>query len=84
MIRRRSCAQRKIFSTAFLLVACALTAPALLAQQGIPSDSIWKWTYLGEAQISPDGGRITYVRIRACKKKGTHTSIPILLVSLRA
>lgn len=44
-----------------LFLALLLAAPMLSGQapaQGLTSETLWKWNFVGDAQISPDGTKI--------------------------
>ncbi|HEX9761373.1 MAG TPA: S9 family peptidase [Candidatus Acidoferrales bacterium] len=57
------------------LVLLALTcATGAAAQTGLKSDSLWKWTFVGETQISPDGAQIAYVVASVDERRDTYTS----------
>ena len=66
-------AKKSTFFLAAVICATLLPLPAQ-AQEGIASESLWKWQFVGDAQISPDGSKIAYVHISADEKKDNYRS----------
>jgi len=62
--------------SALLLALALLAAPAARAQNGLPSDSLWRWHFVGGVEISPDGTKVAYVDFNVAEDKDTyHSSI---------
>jgi dipeptidyl aminopeptidase/acylaminoacyl peptidase len=61
-------------------VLCVLAAVLIFAvvaaqaQTGLTSDTLWKWQWVGDAQISPDGSKVVYVHIRVNEDKDNYVS----------
>ncbi len=53
------------------LIVLAIQAQA---QTGLASDSLWKWRFIGDAQISPDGSKIAYVHFTVDEDKDNYKS----------
>jgi dipeptidyl aminopeptidase/acylaminoacyl peptidase len=58
------------------LIAALLLAvlPAMAQPQGLASESLWKWNWVGDAQISPDGTKVAYVRFHVDEQKDNYVS----------
>jgi dipeptidyl aminopeptidase/acylaminoacyl peptidase len=58
-----------------LLAACAPHAPAApQAATGLAAESLWKWRFVGDPRISPDGSKIAYVHISVDEEKDNYRS----------
>jgi dipeptidyl aminopeptidase/acylaminoacyl peptidase len=77
------CVARGGFCRSVLLVALiVVAATAAQAQsfdsaqdrQGLTSDSLWRWEFVGGVEISPDGTKIAYVQISVAEDKDTYRS----------
>jgi dipeptidyl aminopeptidase/acylaminoacyl peptidase len=51
----------------FVLPACAATSTR--STDGLMAESLWHWEWAGDARLSPDGGKLVYVRTVVDREK---------------
>jgi len=68
------CVFRKKMQIVTIATACLLLAATASAQNGLTSDSLWRWQFVGGVEISPDGSRIAYAHYSATEDKDTYRS----------
>ena len=58
------------------IVAAVLTANAAPEKRNITEKDLFQFVWIGDVQVSPDGGQVAFVRVTVNEKKeGYHTSI---------
>src|SRR3954463_7790221 len=61
------------FLLPFSILAAALTAPAA-DKRNITEKDLFDFVWVGDAQVSPDGGRVAFVRVGVNEKKEGYTT----------
>ena len=60
----------------FSILAAALSAPAAQEKRNITEKDLFQFIWIGDAQVSPDGAQVAFVRVTVNEKKeGYNTSI---------
>ncbi|MEP7014420.1 MAG: prolyl oligopeptidase family serine peptidase, partial [Verrucomicrobiota bacterium] len=63
------------FATYFFILAVA-AAPVFAQKRNITEKDLWDFVWIGDAQVSPDGSRVAFVRVTVNEKKeGYKTAI---------
>src|SRR5262245_54221491 len=62
--------------TCLLLLLLPLSSPRAAEKRGITEQDLFRFVWIADPQISPDGSRVAYVRVRVDdKKEGYETEI---------
>ena len=59
-------------AAAVLALVCLTAAPAAAQKRLITETDIFKFVWVADPQISPDGSRVAFVRVSVDEKKDTY------------
>jgi hypothetical protein len=60
----------KSFAAGFIVFVLAASAENALAQKrNITEEDFWRFVWIGDPQVSPDGTRVAFVRVSVNDKK---------------